>query len=83
MRVELACRPYASWFKQRKLEYAYRLLTMPDERLPRLVSQACWPGRKGKASKRMHREMVKEVEKKVGVSTAVHRQQGCLARFQT
>ncbi len=31
-----------------KLEYAYRLLTMPDERLPRLVSQAYWPGRKGK-----------------------------------
>jgi hypothetical protein len=76
LRVELACRPYASWFKQRKLEYAYRLLTMPDERLPRLVSQAYWPGRKGKGSKRMHGELVKEVEKKVGVSTAVHKQQG-------
>ncbi len=57
---------------------AYRLLTMPDERLPRLVSQAyaCWPGRNGKGSKRMHGELVKEVEKKAGVSTAVHRQQG-------
>ena len=54
LRVELACRPYASWFRQRKLEYAYRLLTLPDERLPRVVSQARWPRRGGKGSKRMH-----------------------------
>jgi hypothetical protein len=45
----------------------------PLERLPRLVSQAYWPGQ---GSKRMHGELVKEVEKKVAVSTAVHRQQG-------
>ncbi len=66
--------PYARWFRQRKLEYAYRLLTMPEERLPRLVSQACWPGRKGKGSKRMHGQL--EVDKKVGLSTAVYKQQG-------
>jgi hypothetical protein len=49
---------------------------MPAERLPRLVSQACWPGSKGKGSKRMHGELVKDVEMKVGISTAEHRQQG-------
>ena len=43
LRLELGCRPFASWFSQRKLEYAYRLLQQDTCRLPRQVSEVCWP----------------------------------------
>ena len=47
LRMELACRPYSSWFRQRKLEYAYRLMCMDGDRWPSRVSRAdggCSPG---------------------------------------
>jgi hypothetical protein len=37
LRMELGCRSYASWMDQRKLEYAFRLGRMSDDRLPRHV----------------------------------------------
>ncbi len=67
LRVELACRPYASWFRQRQLEYAYRLLRMPSDRLPSVVSRAEWPGGRTKGSKRMHGELVTAIEARVGI----------------
>jgi hypothetical protein len=43
LRMELGCRPYASWMDQRKLEFAFRLAVMGADRLPARVASACWP----------------------------------------
>ena len=76
LRMELACRPYASWFAQRKLEYAYRLLGMGDDRLPRMISGATWPQRRGAGAARMHADLVRGVATTVGLDLAALHTQG-------
>ena len=57
LRLELGCRPLASWVAQHKLEYAYRLHQQGADRLPRRVSEACWL-QKRKRDIHMHAEIV-------------------------
>jgi hypothetical protein len=67
LRMELGCRPYASWMDQRKLEYAFRLQRMSDDRLPRHVSEAAWPAVGGQCHERMHAGVVSAIEAKTKV----------------
>ncbi len=61
LRMELGCKSYASWMDQRKLEYAFRLGRMSDDRLPRHVSKAAWPAAGGQCHERMHAGVVSAI----------------------
>jgi hypothetical protein len=52
---------------QRKLEYAFRLGRMSDDRLPRHVSKAAWPVAGGQRHERMHAGVVPAIEAKTQV----------------
>jgi hypothetical protein len=52
---------------QRKLEYAFRLGRMSDDRLPRHVSEAAWPAAGGQCHERMHAGVVSAIEAKTQV----------------
>ena len=70
LRMELGCRPYASWMNQRKLEYAFRLRMMSHDRLPRRVAEAAWPMPGGQCHERMHAGIVAAIEAKTQVDVA-------------
>jgi hypothetical protein len=70
LRMELGCRPYASWMDQRKLEFAFRLAVMDADRLPARVASACWPRLKRKGLPSMHACVVAALEHAVGLTVA-------------
>jgi hypothetical protein len=70
LRMELGCRPYASWMDQRKLEFAFRLATMAADRLPARVAAASWPRQARQGLPGMHAGVVASLERAVGLNVA-------------
>jgi hypothetical protein len=71
LRMELGCRPYASWMDQRKLEFAFRLATMmAADSLPARVASACWPRLARKGLPVLHAGVVIALERAVDLDVA-------------
>jgi hypothetical protein len=70
LRMELGCRPYASWMDQRKLEFAFRLAAMAADRLPARVASAGWPSRARKGAPALHSGVVAALERAVDFKVA-------------
>ena len=70
LRMELGCRPYASWMDQRKLEFAFRLAAMEADRMPARVASACWPRLARRGLPSMHACVVSALEHAVGLKVA-------------